>query len=80
MSQCRVKLTCRTCGKKHNSLLHWRPRSDALVFGSDGAISDSGVEAFGSNYESMICAAGAKEQPSAQEEGPAIFKVLPVKV
>ena len=28
----------------------------------------------------MVCDAGAKRQPSAHEEGPAIFKVLPVKV
>ena len=70
-SSCRVKISCRRCHRKHNTLLHYDQES--FQDSEDSATNTGNTEKADS-----VCAAGFRNRVNAS--GSPIFKVVPVNV
>ena len=77
--QCRLKMTCRKCGRRHNSLLHWESRSHEIS-NEQSSTSLRADERENPDASSRVCAATYENDWASAKSMGAIFKVVSVKV
>ena len=78
IAECRSKLTCHECGRKHNTLLHFQANESAdrqEKFPSTSESSESGNQP----AESVLSASTSSKRGN-RTVGQTIFKVVPVKL
>ena len=77
--QCRLKMTCRKCGRRHNSLLHWESRSHEIS-NEQSSTSVRADEKGNPDVSSRVCATTYENERASAKSMGEILKVVPVKV